>query len=226
MPFNPLTTHFTDFLDQLDPDTATVLELGSGEGGFRALLPPGSPVLLGLDLRQPALGTVCDLVGDARHPPLRPGSIDLLVAANLVRHLVPRHRLAEFIRHWRSLLKPAGALFIFEDEPSQATPAERNFGDLQAFLAQLMPESRGSLLALSRFRKMIAEDADVTPWTFGFQRNEETLEATEVMRFLGAGEGTPTGPVARLIRAIGRDGVAPGRYWWAQAGACEPDGSE
>jgi len=227
MPFSPLPTHFIDHISRLDPNTDTVLELGSGEGHFCALLTAAGAKPLGLDLRHPGLGTVCDLVGDARRPPLRPGSLAVLVAANLVRHLVPRHRLGDIIAGWRRLLKPGGALFIFEDEPGRATPAERNFCDLQAFLAQLLPESRGPLLALSRFRKVVGDEADPTPWTFGFQQHkDEPLNATEVMRFLSAGEGTPTGAVAGLIRSIGRDGLTPGRYWWAQVGHGETAGSE
>ena len=223
MPFRPLPTSFTDQLSLLDRDADTVPELGSGEGHFMALVEAEGQACVGLDLRHPALGTTCDLVGDARRPPLRPGSVKLLVAANLVRHMVPRHRLGEFVAQWRSLLKPGGHLFIFEDEPSQAPPAERNFRDLQAFLAQMMPEARGPLLSLERFRQAIGAQTVPDGWAFGYQRNQETINATEVMRFLSAGEGAASGAVAKLVRAIGRDGLDPGQFWWAQAGPLESE---
>ncbi len=223
MPFIPLPTSLTDIVFRLDPATDAVLELGSGEGHFQTLLVAEGCVPLGLDLHHPAVGTACDLVGDARRPPVRPGSVALLVAANLVRHLVPRHRLSEFIACWRRLLRPGGSLFILEDAPGRATPAERNFRDLQAFLAQLMPETRGQLLPLARFLQMVQPESAPGQWTTGHQRNQETLDATEVMRLLSSGQGLPTGPVAGLIRSIGRDGLEPGRFWWACAG---PGGSE
>ncbi len=218
MPFHPLPTNFADEITRLDPISDTVLELGSGEGHFRALLAGYGRACLGLELRHPTAGVICDVVGDARTPPVRPGCVSVLVAANLVRHLAPRHHLAQWIAHWRELLKPGGALFIFEDEPSQATVATRNYRDLQAFLAQLMPETRGPLLSRRRFRELISEPDDPESWTFGQQRNQETISATEVMRFLSGGQGTPTGPVESLIRSIGRDGLDPGDFWWARVG--------
>ncbi|MDX2474203.1 MAG: methyltransferase domain-containing protein [Candidatus Krumholzibacteria bacterium] len=221
MPFRPLPTTFTDQLSKLNPETDTVLELGSGEGHFKALVEAQGLHCLGLDLRHPVGGVVSDVVGDARRAPIRPGSLKILVAANLVRHIAPRQRLGEFVLAWRRLLKPDGQLFIFEDEPSQAPPAERNFRDLQAFLAQMMPESRGPLMSLERFRQTVGAEAKREGWNFGFQRNEETLNATEVMRFLSAGAGAQVGAVAKLVRAIGRDGLDPGQFWWAQVGAAE-----
>ena len=218
MPFHPLPTIFAEEISRLDPDTDTVLELGSGEGHFRALLADLGHTCLGLERRHPASGVQCDVVGDARRPPVRAGSVSVLVAANLVRHLTPRHHLAKWVAHWRGLLKPGGALFLFEDEPSQATIGTRNFRDLQAFLARLMPETRGPLLSLARFREMVVAPEEPAQWTFGRQRNQETISATEVVRFLSGGQGTPTGPVAGLIRSIGRDGLDPGEFWWARVG--------
>jgi len=221
MPFHPVPTIFAEEISRLDPDTDTVLELGSGEGHFRALLADLGHSCLGLERRLPAPGLQCDVVGDARRPPLRAGSLSVLVAANLVRHLTPRHHLAKWVAHWRGLLKPGGALFLFEDEPSQATIGARNFRDLQAFLAQLMPETRGPLLSLARFREMVVAPEETAHWTIGRQRNQETISATEVVRFLSGGQGTPTGPVAGLIRSIGRDGLDPGEFWWARVGPRE-----
>ncbi len=220
MAFSPLPTRFTDILADLDPDCSTVLELGSGEGHFQALVAGQGQTCLGMDIRQPLSSTGCDLVGDARRPPLKPGSVSVLVAANLVRHLVPRHKLGQYVASWRALLKPGGSLFIFEDEPSQATRPERNFRDLQAFLAQLMPESRGPLMPLKRFQQLVTvEPAD--GWSFGQQFNHETIDAAAVVEFLSGGDGVASGLVGGLIKSIGRDGLAPGHFWWAQIGPVE-----
>ncbi len=221
MPFHPLPTNFAEELSHLNPNTDVVLELGSGEGHFRALLAAQGHACLGMELRTGGTDVVCEVVGDARRPPLRVGSLSILVAANLVRHLTPRHHLAQWVSRWRGLLKPGGALFIFEDEPSQRTNATRNFRDLQAFLARLMPETRGPLMPLARFRESVVTAEDAAAWTFGRQRNRETISATEVVRFLSGGQGTPTGPVAGLIRSIGRDGLDPGDFWWARVGPSE-----
>lgn len=218
MPFHPLPTSFAEDISRRDPATDTVLELGSGDGHFQALLAGLGHRCLGLERRYMDPGVRCDVVGDARRPPLRKGSLAVLVAANLVRHLTPRQRLAQWVTRWRRLLKPDGALFLFEDEPSQATIGERNYRDLQAFLARLMPETRGPLLSLARFRELVVAPPERAQWTFGRQRNHDRISATEVVRFLSGGQGTPTGPVAGLIRSIGRDGLDPGVFWWARVG--------
>ena len=223
MAFSPLPKTFIDSLSHLNSADSVVFELGSGQGHFRAQLQKQGCDCLGMDIRPPVAGMVCDVVGDARKVPLKPGSVSLLIAANLVRHLVPRHRLGDYISQWRGLLKPGGSLVIFEDEPSQATRQVRNFGDLQDFLAQLMPESRGPLMPLKRFKELVDCDNDGESWTFGIEHNQETINATEVVRFLAGGAGVPTGTVAGLIKSIGRDGLAPGKYWWAEIGPQESD---
>ncbi len=78
-------------------------------------------------------------------------------------------------------------------------------------------------MSLERFRQTVGAEAKREGWNFGFQRNEETLNATEVMRFLSAGAGAQVGAVAKLVRAIGRDGLDPGQFWWAQVGAAESE---
>lgn len=217
MPFHPLPTIFTEHLSRLDPAFDVVLELGSGEGEFQALVAAAGVRCWGLDRRLPAGESPWDLVGDARRPPLKPGAVTILVAANLVRHLAPRRRLAEFVTRWRRLLKPGGALYICEDEPGRETAAQRNFEDLQAFLAQLMPETRGELLARDRFAQLVGANIAPTDWSFGRVRNRTALDSRTVLRFL-AGGGPRTGAVAGLMRRIGRDGLAPGSYWWARVG--------
>jgi SAM-dependent methyltransferase len=218
MPFRPLPKSFTDLLSRLDPELDAVLDLGSGDGGFAALLAARGLRPWRLD-RCGGPEAAPDIVADARRPPIRPDSLALVVASNLVRHLVPRRELGTWVVRWRRLLKPGGSLYVFEDEPGTDTPARRNFRDLQDFLARLMPETRGPLLAAERFAALTAERIPAADWTWGSEANETAIDAGAVMRMLGAGVGAGRGPVAGLVRRIGRDGVAPGRYWWARLDA-------
>lgn len=218
MSFLPLPTNLNGYLTTLDPGADLVLELGSGDGRFLSRLKDAGANCLGLERRHPAAGAVCDVVGDARRVPIRPGSLSAVVAPNLVRHLSPRPDLAVWIRRWRSLLKPGGQLFVFEDDPDPTVVAQRNFRDLQRFLARLMPESRGPLLSLSRFRSL-AEAGPETGWAFGHQANREAVDPKAVLSLLEGGRGDLTGAEASLGNSIRRHGVSPGRYWWAQAGA-------
>ena len=220
MPFRPLPKTFVDHLNLLDPRQDIVLELGSGEGQFGALLAPFAVPVVGLDRSRFGLEDG-DVVGDARRVPVRSGSVAIVVAPNLVRHLAPRRELGQWVASWRALLKPGGRLYVFEDAPTGDAPAHRNFRDLQAFLARLLPESRGALLPRSRFRELVAEALPGAEWSWGEQANDSRIDAGEVMRMLGAGQGAADGPVAGMIRRIGRDGVAPGRYWWGSVAAEE-----
>jgi len=218
MSFTPLPTSFIDHLSRLDADTDTVLELGSGEGRFSRRIAELAGGCLRLERRHPATGVVCDLVGDARFPPVRVGSVAVVVAANLVRHLAPRHRLGDWIAMWRRLLRPGGALFVLEDDPDPAVAAERNFRDLQTFLARLLPESRGSLLSWDRFRQLVGAEVGANGWTFGHDQNRELIDAAAVVRLIDGGRGRLTGAEAALSRAISAEGITPGRYWWACVG--------
>ncbi len=219
MSFSPLPKNFTDHLSALDPASDAVLELGSGEGRLSARIAELAGGCVRLERRRPQTGVVCDLVGDARFPPVRQRSLAVVVAANLVRHLRPRQRLGEWLESWRRLLRPDGALYILEDDPDPTVPAQRNFRDLQRFLARLLPESRGTLLGLNRFRESVASGEAAAGWTFGYQQNGVGVDPTEVLRLLSAGQGRVTGAEAALSEAISRDGIAPGRYWWARAEA-------
>ncbi|MCB1183048.1 methyltransferase domain-containing protein [bacterium] len=220
MPFRPLPKIFTDHLATLDPRRDPVVELGSGDGAFAALLEPYGVRPFGLDRGAPWSGT-CDIVGDARRAPLRPGTLAVVAAPNLVRHLVPRRGLGPWVAEWRRLLKPGGRLYVFEDAPDVRVPAQRHFRDVQDFLAQLAPTARGPLLGRERFLDLTAAAVPRQAWQTGYCPNEATIDAGEVMRMLGSGRGGAGGPVAALIRGIGRDGIAPGRCWWAMCEAEE-----
>lgn len=216
MSFTPLPKTFTDFFASLETDPPRVLELGCGDGRFREVLGRNHISSWGLDRVGPVLGTVADVVGDAMAPPVAPASLDLLVVPNLLRHLLAATGEFSFLKDWLRLLRPGGALFIFEDEPSQEPAGAACYRDLQEFLRKLMPESRGSLMTLEEFRSRSAVALPGIDWTFGKERNREPLDAEAVLGFLDQG-GDPAGEPGRLMKSIRRDGLDPGEFWWAQA---------
>ena len=218
MSFTPLPTIFTDLSGSHsgslrgspDSDNSRNLELGCGDGRFQAEAARCGVKLWGLDLSPPAMGTTADIVGDACFPPITPGSLDLLVAPNLVRHLLAVSGGLEFLDLWLTLLKPGGSLFIFEDEPTNDTAATVNYRDLQDFLRQLVPESRGGLLPLAEFLELSAQAQPGLNWEHGLARNLQPIDSSPVLALLGPGP---------LKQSIVGEGLDPGRYWWAQASA-------
>ena len=216
MSFTPLPKTFTDFCSNLDFPVSRILELGCGEGRFRDALSDLGMTCWGLDRVHPQGGTVADVVGDAECPPLLSASLDLLVVPNLMRHMLPALADFSFLGRWLELLKPGGSLFIFEDEPGTASPAEVNYRDLQVFLARLLPESRGPLIPLAEFKVRSSSFPKSAAWEFGLVRNRQTIDAAPVLDMLGPGVDAG-GESALLARNIGRDGLDPGHYWWARA---------
>jgi len=145
-----------------------------------------------------------------------PGSLDLLLVPNLLRHLAPADPVLTFLDGWLKVLKPDGSLFIFEDEPVTEPRAAVHYRDLQDFLSRLRPESRGPLLSLADFKVRITALGSSSFWEFGTARNRQTLDASAVLAFLDPVSGS-SGEINRLKTGIGRDGVDPGDYWWARA---------
>jgi SAM-dependent methyltransferase len=216
MSFTPLPKTFTDLC--LDPEISLprILELGCGDGRFREILTGRGIISLGLDRMGPHFGTVADVVGNALLPPVAAGSLDLLVAANLVRHLAPADPSLGFLTRWLLLLKPGGSLFIFEDEPGNSPVGVARYGDLQDFLCRLMPESRGPLLPLAEFQARVSALQSSAGWDYDLVRNRQTINTDAVLEMLGQG-GEPVGEPGDLMKAIGRDGLDPGCFWWARA---------
>lgn len=218
MSFSPLPKTFTDLCLHPDFSFPRILELGCGDGGFRSILTDRDIPSWGLDRFGPDVGTVADVVGDALSPPVLRGSLDFLLAPNLLRHLVPAEPTLDFLVGWLELLKPGGSLFIFEDEPGEDPAGVARYGDLQDVLYRLMPRSRGPLLALADFKARVSNLKTAVDWEFGLVRNRQTIDAGAVLELLRQG-GEPAGQVGRLMRGIDRDGLDPGYYWWARASA-------
>ena len=208
MPFTPLPTIFTDLCGSLDPEHSRNLELGCGDGRFLEAAAGCGLRLWGLDLVPPGRGSSAAVVGDALAPPISMGACDLVVASNLVRHLLAVAGNLRFLESWLDLLKPGGSLFVFEDEPAVGDGPAGNYRDLQEFLSRLVPEARGPLLARRDFLGLATvEHPDVT-WEHGLARNLHGLDGSAIMDLLEPGP---------LKRAIEAGGVDPGHFWWARA---------
>ena len=215
MPFSPLPGPFLDEAGALALRPHVAVDLGCGAGDFAAVLAGAGLGVIGLDRSRPLPADRPAVLGDVLCPPLAPGSCDLLIAANLVRHLVPRRRDLAFLTGWTGLLRPGGALYVFEDEPRGGPGPAGNYGRLQALLAKVAPDVRGPLLGRDVFmQKAAALRLRVTE--SGTWNNTWPLDARAVLTMLASGRPEPGGDVARLMRAIGRDGIACGPAWWAR----------
>ncbi len=216
MSFSPLPDLFLDHFESCLQNSGRVLDLGCGDGEFFALMDHQGVEMVGLDRMGRAAGTVADVVGDVHQPPLQPGSFDMVVAANLFRHIISDDPKAAFLGRWMELLKPGGALFIFEDEPSSRPGPEKNYKDFQDFLFRLMPAGRGPLVPLAEFKVMAGLANAETRWVSGMDRNEMSPNSDLVLEMLSGDGGKPVGEPVNLAEAIKRDGLAYGNFWWAR----------
>lgn len=109
------------------------LEIGCGFGyvaellaerGYRVLATDVSPFAIERARGEIARPEVELLVWDATRPPPFPGGFDLVVAFEVVEHLVDPDAA---LRSWRSLLAPGGALLV--TTPNRHGPASRHWRD-------------------------------------------------------------------------------------------------
>jgi SAM-dependent methyltransferase len=210
MPFCPLPKTFLDDLSRVGD--RGVLELGCGEGGFTRLMREHGATVVTLDRRRSAAA----LVGDALAPPLRARSFEMVVVANLLRHLWRRVDPEHGPTVWRDLVARGGCLYILEDEPGKAPQAVRNYRDLQAFLARLHELQRGPLLSRGTFAKARLRWNWPGLWQDGMGPNTWPADPAAVVALL-AGERVEAGCEAdRLRRAIAHDGLSYGMSWWSR----------
>jgi len=215
MSFCPLPKIFLDDLTHLADRPA--IEVGCGDGRFSSVLAAHGARPWRLDRIPPRRGTIADAVADARALPLRDGSVALLVAANLLRHLWPARGPAAVPEAWRRCLAPDGRLWIFEDEPVSSPPVARHYREAMTLLARLDPGRRRALLPLGRFLARLDAGGRREGWRHGMAANEAVVAAPEALaRLVGGQGGGPAAPGPRLAAAIRRDGISYGPYWWAR----------
>ncbi len=212
MSFSPLPDLLRSDLARLRG--GVVLELGAGDGRFTRALGEAGADVVPLDNRRP--GPTGGIVGDARALPVRPGAVNLIVAANLLHHLGGAADVVADATAWIGCLAPGGCLHLLQDDPRADTPARRNDRDLRDWLARLVP-SRGRLPALEELRGALAGSVGLAGWSFGRDLNRaEPPDREGVLALLRGDGGAPDRATAALTAAIARDGLDYGWYWWAR----------
>lgn len=224
MPFDPLPKTLTDLLAAGAGAPLTAVELGCGDGRLLALVRQPGIACYGLDRLPRVAGSRADVVADACRPPIRAASVDLVLASNLVRHLVPAQRDLGFLDAWLALLKPGGSLFILEDEPTARPAPAANYRDLQAFLARLWPLGRGPLLSHEGFGRRLPARLAALVTDHGVAENRWPQDAAAAVAMLEAGRPAPGDEAARLAAAIAARGLACGRQWWCRLQAPPAEG--
>lgn len=212
MSFSPLPRNF--LTDIARRPSEPVVELGCGDGRFGAVLAAAGARVVGLDRSRPRSGIGADVVCDVVVPPLRPGSVAILAAANVLRHLAPGRPPAVPLS-WPESLRPDGVLWIFEDQPDGATAAAANYRDLQSWLAAVVP-GRAPLLPVDDFRAAQRDATGLAGWEFGLQANSYPARAGAAIDLLTPARGEPEGAARRLIDGIRADGLEYGEFWWAR----------
>ncbi len=226
MSFSPLPDALDRILVQLSRvPGARLLDLGCGEGSLPCDLLSGRVTVIGLDRVPPWRGSRAQVVGDALSPPFRAGGFELVVAANLFRHLLTADPAGDFLRLWQGLLRPGGMLFILEDQPPAPggdDPARANYQAFQAFLARLHPEGRRPLLDLRSFLRWLDKNRQgPSRWVTGVQDNTWPADTQAVLAMLAGDGGVLDPSVEQLVRSIRRHGLHYGKYWWAACPAGE-----
>lgn len=213
MSFSPLPDAF--LTDLRTASKGPVVELGSGDGRFSRVLVAAGARLVVSD-RSPgeafALGT--GLRADATAPPLR--EVPLLVVANLLRHLWDPQRRPDVLSAWIACLASGGRLYIFEDEPAGEPGPARNYRDLQALLARIVPWRQG-LLARCEFERSLNRSAQDGAWSFGSLKNQfSPADRHDVLSLLEDERGVIPAQAMPLARRVAEEGVDYGCYWWAR----------
>lgn len=220
MSFSPLPVEFLKLLEKLQSiSNPRILDFGSGSGDFSRLLSGYDLPLWGVDFLPKAAGVDARIRGNAIIPPILVGSLDCILAGNLVRHLLVQDRHGLFLQTWLMLLRPGGSIFLFEDEPGESRCAAGNYNNLQSFLAQLMPSVRGPLFSLSELHQQMPDWTPDQKWTTGLVQNELKPDIKAVCSMLRGdpSEMEPNGLVGKLLSDIDRYGLSYGSYWWAHA---------
>ncbi len=215
MPFSPLPTILLNELKQLTRQQGAYgLDLGCGDGQLaRDLREDGIP-LWGLDRISRRLGVFPDLVGDALALPLAQQHVDLLLASNLVRHLLSADPEAKFLAHWLTALRPGGSIFILEDKPDHSTAARRNYLELQKLLAFLDGSQRGPLLEFENFLPLVQKHVPSGLMQGGTCPNNKKPDVRPILEFLVGKGKVPGGKIGALVGSLERFGLDYGDYWW------------
>ncbi len=216
MPFQPLPENLEELIGALTKTEAPfVLDLGCGEGHLGHILKQKGVSCWGLDRISPRMGTGANIVGDALRPPILAGKVDLILAGNLVRHLLMVDKSGAFVGTWAKLLRPGGWLFILEDSPIAHSAAQENYRSLQEWLRMIVGQSRGPLLSQKEFLQLDGAQLASGQWNLGLKANTWPADAKKVIDMLIGDGGPPDPKVEQLRTAVASTGQDYGNYWWA-----------
>jgi SAM-dependent methyltransferase len=213
MSFYPLPTVILTDLAQ--PSVGPVVELGSGDGRFSAVLRDAGAEVVTVD-RYAAVtgGSGPDVVATAARLPFR--RVRLLVVANLLRHLWDRDAIDRLVTDWINCLAPGGCLYIFEDEPATKPGPADNYRRVQDLLARIVPWRRG-LLSRDRFQARLERSTIASGWTNGLRANQfPSPDPSVVLSLLRSDEQTRVTDVNGLVSKIANEGIDYGDYWWTR----------
>lgn len=213
MAFDPLPEALSDLCRRLGDAGGCGVELGCGDGELLRQLAAAGLWCWGVDRLPAFLAGGARVRGDALRPPLLDGALDLVIAGNLVRHLLPADPQAAFLAGWLRLLKPGGSVFILEDEPGDG-PAERNHRDLQALLAHAGGMGRGPLISRDAFARSLPDALRGRIRDGGLAPNRWAQDPLAAAAMLDAGRPAAGSAAARLSAAIRKQGLACGTMWW------------
>lgn len=218
MSFSPLPAELES---DLNMSRYPLLELGCGDGRFTRVLRAVNPDILALDLRQNIKSEnpdIPNIVADARHLPLKPGACRMLLAANLLRHLIGPQRDFNDLETWLEFLPEGGVLWILEDDPQAEDAAERNYRDLQGFLCRVFPAMRGPLIAQDLLLQHVDRRGERRPAvSHGRLKNEYQVDSPEnVYIMLARLFDEHPEETTRLHESIRKHGLRYGTYWWVR----------
>ena len=188
-----------------------VVEGGVGDGRLSERLRECGVDVLGVD-RDPFLRGV-DVLADLRELPFRDGSVGAIVLGDVLRHLDRRDRgcvAEECVR----VLDRGGRVIVLEDEADGRDAAERNYRDVLALLADLVP-GRGPARRVEDLTRAWRSRMG-PPIVSGGAENETPVDDPEAplrwVRTHTACDRTCRERVDDLHRRIERDGMRYGRF--------------
>lgn len=181
------------------------IELGSGTGGLSGRLRS-----VGIRLLTSDLGAPCDVRADAVNLPFQSGSFGLVVAGNLVRHVV-QVRWPKLLEEAARVLVPGGRMLLLEDHPEARTPAESNYREALGLLARV-DASRGAAIDLEDVLEARPNSLSELVWSASLENEERPRDPLAPADWVEAQAGLLDGAVAAHRQEVLTHGMEYGRF--------------